>query len=143
MAKGKAGMVWYEAGDLHDEDDIACFAVIDSLTRLLPSCRGGILKISTSDIRLLWGVGGPRAGAWSVVEAVCTEYGVKLQGQWLALRRGQEDPFERFDPKKVTVIVPPRDRDVVDSFVNKFMQLDLNSNDAYRCMLGHLLQVTT
>jgi hypothetical protein len=41
VAEAAVGTVWYEAGDLYDDDDIACFAVIDSLTRLLHSCQGG------------------------------------------------------------------------------------------------------
>ncbi len=141
-AKGELGSVWYQAGDLHDEDDIACFALIDSLTRWLPSCRGGILEICTGHIRLLWGVGGGRSGAWSVVQAVCAEYEVKLRGKWFATRMRQEDPFALINPTKITV--PPRDRDVVDFVVNEFMQKELlGSKDAYQCMVDHLLGAST
>lgn len=49
ITESQMGTVWYEAGDLVDEDDIACFVAIDSITRLLPSCRGGILEITMSE----------------------------------------------------------------------------------------------
>lgn len=139
-AKAQVGTVWYEAGDLYDEDDIACFAVIDSLTRLLPSCKGDILEISTGDIRLLWGVGGASSGAWSVVQAVCKLYKVKLRGKfhWTAPRA--KDPWARIDPTEINV--PPRDREVVDSVVNEFMHRELDGKATYRCMVEHLLRVT-
>jgi hypothetical protein len=140
IAKAQVGTVWYEAGDLYDDDDIACFAVIDSLTRLLPSCRGGILEICTGDFRLLWGVGGAPSGAWSMVHAVCKEYNVRLRGKWIA-REGL-DPWAQINPTEITV--PPRDRDVVDWIVNEFMQRQSDSKAAYRCMVEHLrVRVTT
>lgn len=144
VAKAQMGTVWYEAGDLYGEDDIACFAVIDSLTRLLPSCQGGILEISTGNIRLLWGVGGPApsgSGAWSVVQAVCKEYGVNLRGKWVEPEPRGPDPWARIDPTLINV--PPRDREVVNSVVNGFVQRELDSKVACRRMVEHLFRVTT
>ena len=138
VAEAQVGKVWYQAGDLVDDDDIACFAVIDSLTRLLPCCRGGILEICSGDIRLLWGVGGAPSGAWSVVHAVCTGYQVRLRGKWS--ERGP-DPCDWIDPAEGTTVLP-RDRDVVDAVVNEFMQMQLDDKAAYRCMMAHL-QITT
>ncbi len=131
MAKAQVGTVWYQAGDL--DDDIPCFAVIDALTRLLPSCRGGILEILTSDIQLLWGVGGPPSGAWSVVKAICEEYQVKLRGKWAELRG--LDPCAKINPAES--ITPPRDGAVIDAVMNEFMLLE--SKAAYECMKGHLM----
>jgi len=142
MAKAEIGTVWYRAGDLYDEDDIACLAVIDSLTRLLPSCRGGILEISSRDFRLLWGVGGEPSGAWFVVQAICEDYRVKLRAKWTGDRRELVlNLSERIDP--ATIRVPPRDRDVVDAVLKEFEQMQLgDSKTAYRCMMNHF-RVTT
>jgi hypothetical protein len=139
VARAQMGTVWYQAGDLHDEDDIACFAVIDSLTRLLPYCRGGILEISTGHIHMLWGVGGAPSGAWIVVQDVCMEYQVKLRATWTELRG--PDPCERINPAEM-ITVPPRDRDVVNAVARGFEQNQLYG-EAYQCMMSHLQQVTT
>jgi hypothetical protein len=140
VAKAQVGTVWYQAGDLHDDDDIACFAVIDCLTRLLPSCRGGILEFCSGHIPLLWGVGGPPKGAWSVVQAVCNEYQVKLRAKWTESQG--PDPSARINPTE-SITVPPRDRDVVDAVLNQFRQNQLGGKAAYQCMVVHLEQVTT
>lgn len=140
VAKTELGTVWYEAGDLYDDDDIACLAVIDSLTRLLPSCRGGILEISAADIRLLWGVGGAvpsgACAAWSVVQAVCAKYDVNLRGKWTKPDPRGPNPWMKLEPTEITV--PPRDRDVVDLVVNEFMQKRLDSKVACQRMVEHL-----
>jgi len=143
MVKAEVGTVWYRAGDLYEDDDIACFAVIDCLTRLVPSCRGGILEFCSGHLPLLWGVGGTRTGAWSVVQAICMKYQVKLRPKWT--ERPGPDPDARVNPAEI--IVPPRDRDVVDAVMNEF-QVRLNQNlldgkAAYRCMMAHLEQVMT
>lgn len=140
IVEGQMGSIWYEAGDLVDEDDVACFAVIDLITRLLPSCRGGILEITTADFRLLWGAGGARSSAWSVVQDVCMGYQVTLRGKWTSDRL--PSPDGRIDPKD-GIIVPPRKHDVVNAVLNKFREDNLDSSRAaYRCMMNHL-QVTT
>jgi hypothetical protein len=146
VVKAQVGTVWYQAGDLYDEDDIACFAAIDTLTRLLPSCRGGILEISTRDIRLMWGIGGKPSGddAWSVVQDICQYYQVSMRAKWSKLKG--PDPCERIRVNaEERNTVPPRDRDVVDAVVNGFRQRRLDtSRVAYRYMVDHhLLRVTT
>lgn len=142
---GEAGTIWYQAGDLLDEDDIACFAILDALTRLLPFCRRGILDITTSHIHLLWGVcGGPPPasglGAWAVVQAICNQYQVRLRGSWTGALR-EPGPCEKVLPKDIAV--PQRDRDVVDAVLDEFVQNGLDGKAAYRCMISHLVQVTT
>lgn len=141
IAKGQMGTVWYEAGDLVEQDDIACFAAIDFMTRVLPSCRGGILEIATADFRLLWGLGGARSSAWSVVQDVCAGYRVTLRGEWTSDR--SPSPDERVDPSD-GLIVPPRNYDIVNAFLNKFREYNLDSSRAaYRCMMNHLQLTTT
>lgn len=141
VAKAQMGTVWYQAGDLYDDDDIGCMAVIESLTRLLPSCRGGILEISTGHIRLLWGVGGTPSGAWTVVRAVCRQYQVVLRAKWSNCPK--PDPHERIAPTDLeNIIVPPRDRDVVDAFLHGFKEEQLENKAEYRCMMDHLRLTT-
>lgn len=136
MAKVQEGTVWYKAGDLFDDDDIACFAVIDCLTRWLPSFRGDILEIRADHVPLLWGVGGAPKGAWCVVRAVCDQYRVKLRARWADA--GGLDPCERIS-RTENYFVPPRDRCVVDAVVNRFEQMQLNgSRTAYQRMMAHL-----
>lgn len=138
VARAQVGTVWYEAGDLYYDDDIACFAVIDALTRLLPSSRDCVVEISTGHLPLLWGLRGSRLGAWSVVQAVCEKYNVKLRGvtEWPV--SGESNPWTPINPETITV--PPRDGEVVKSVV-KFMQELLDSKDAHRCMMEHLRPV--
>lgn len=141
---GAAGTVWYQAGDLLEEDDIACFAIIDVLTRLLPSCRRGILEITTGHINLLWGIRGGQpptsgSGAWSVVQAICNQYQVRLRGSWTGLRG--PNPCETVLPKDIAV--PSRDRGVVDAVLDAFEQSGLDGRAVYRCMMNHLVRVTT
>lgn len=138
VAKAPVGTVWYRAGDLHDEDDIACFAVIDCLTRLLPSYEGCILDICSDHFPLLWGVGGAPKGAWPVVQAICKEYRVKLRAKWTALRG--PGPSRRIEEG---FTVPPRDRDVVNAALNEFTQNQLGSKAAYKCMMADLRHVST
>jgi hypothetical protein len=142
VVKAEVGNIWYQAGDLHDDDDIACFAVIDCLTRLLPSCRGGILEFCSGHIPLLWGVGGTRLGAWNVVHAICDEYQVKLRPKWTESQG--PDPCARIEPAESTS-VPPRDRDIVDAVMNEFRlnQNLLSSKTAYQRMMAHLQPITT
>ena len=142
VIKAEMGSVWYQAGDLYDDDDIACFAVIDCLTRLLPSCRGGILEFCSGHIPLLWGVGGTRLGAWVVVHAICDEYQVKLRPKWTELKG--PDPYARIETAESNS-VPPRDREVVDAVMNEFRlnQNLLGSKTAYQCMMTHLQPLTT
>ncbi len=78
VANGDMGTIWYEARELEDED-VAPFTVTDTLTRVLPYCRDGILEIHTNNVRLLWGVCGAPSGAWLVVMSICHDHGVHLR----------------------------------------------------------------
>lgn len=131
------GMLWYQAGDL-DERDVPSLAVIDTLTRLLPHCRGCTLEIDTNDAQLLWGFYGVPTGAWVVARAVCASYGVHLQAKWAELKGLSTDPsMYRSDEVGPT---PRRDPAVVDVVLDKFRGLEVNSA-AYDCMAGHFTRV--
>jgi hypothetical protein len=136
VAKAQVGSVWYQAGDLLDDDDIACFAVIDCLTRLLPSCQDGTVEISSDNLPLLWGIGGAPVRAWSVVQAICNKYQVKLRPKWN--NRPGPSPTARIEPAQWDTVLP-RDPDVVDAVLKEFEQdEELGSGAAYKCMMAHL-----
>jgi len=127
------GTVWYEARDLEDED-IAPFAVIDALTRVLPSCRGGTLEIRTNNVRLLWGVGGAPSGAWFVVRSICHSHSVHLRAKWDEMR-GLNTRLHAY-PARGTAPHPPRDANVVNMVVEELGAL--KGFAAYRGMADHL-----
>lgn len=129
------GTVWYEAQDLED-DDIAAFAVIDALTRVLPSCRGGTLEIRTNSIRLLWGVCGAPSGAWFVVRSICHSHSVHLQAKWDELRG--LDTRLHAHPARGTAPHPSRDAHVVNLVVEGLGAL--KGFAAYRSMADHLMR---
>ncbi|KAI0288936.1 hypothetical protein BC826DRAFT_646485 [Russula brevipes] len=82
VAKCELGRLWYDANNLADKD-VAPFAMLDTLTRVLPHWRGGIVQILTSDVQLLWGVcGGPlvRGRSWGE-PARATTSSCALSGQ--------------------------------------------------------------
>lgn len=136
VVKSPVGTLWYQAGDM-DDKDIASFAVIDALTRLLPHCREGILEIHTNDIRLLWGAYGAPSGAWVVVWAVCKSHDVRLRVKWAELAgldaRPPTDRSEKIGP------ILQRDGAVVDAVVDKIRRLE--GSAAYDCMTCHLTRV--
>ena len=138
VVKSPVGTFWYQAGDM-DEKDIASFAVIDALTRLLAHCRGGILKIHTNDVRLLWGAYAEPSGAWTVVWAVCESYNVCLRAEWAELTKLDTRPpapsLEKVGP------IPQRHGAVVKMVVDKIRRLESRSA-AYDCMTRHLTRVT-
>ena len=139
VAKAQAGSVWYQAGDLRDDDDIACFAVIDCLTRLLSSCQGHTLEIASDHLPLLWGIGGAPVRAWSVVQAICNKYQVKLRLKWNA--RPGPSPNARVEPAVRDAVIP-RDPDVVDAVLKEFEQNGLGGGSPYQCMMAHLSKAT-
>jgi hypothetical protein len=124
--------VWYEARDLED-GDIAPFAVIDALTRVLPSCRGGTLEIRTNNVRLLWGVCGSPLRAWSVVRSICHSHKVHLRAKWDEMRGLNTRLYAH--PARGTAPRPPRDVDVVNLAVEV-----LKGSAAYRGMADHLMK---
>ncbi|KAI0290242.1 hypothetical protein BC826DRAFT_553533 [Russula brevipes] len=134
IAQSELGRMWYDASDLADKD-VAPFAMLDSLTRGLPQWSGGILKITTQDVRLLWGVcGRPHSGAWTIVRALCRGHDVELRGQWAGLHF--RDMALPADPRKRAALVPRRSAEVVGAVVE---ELGMNGgNGAYRRMICHL-----
>ena len=135
LSTGEMGTVWYEARDLDDED-IPPFAVIDTLTRVLPHCRGEILEVRTNNVRLLWGVCGAPSGAWCVVRSICDGHNVHLRAKWDELR-GWGSRLHAH-PARGAAPVPGRDADVVTAVVEELRVLE--GSAAYRGMTGHLLK---
>ena len=135
LSTGDMGAVWYEARDLDDED-IPSFAVIDSLTRVLPYCRGGVLEVRTNNVRLLWGVCGAPSGAWLVVRSICHKHNVRLRATWDGLRGLSSRLYAH--PARGAVPVPGRDAGAVSAVVEKLRVLE--DSAAYRAMAGHLLR---
>ena len=133
VARG-VGTIWYGAQDLEDED-IAPFTVIDALTRVLPSCRGGTLEIRTNNVRLLWGVCGAPSGAWFVVRSICHSYSVDLRAKWDELR-GLNTGLHAH-PARGTAPHPPRDANTVNLVVEELGAL--KGFAAYRGMVDHLM----
>jgi hypothetical protein len=137
--KAHVGTLWYQAGDL-DDNDIASFAVMDALTRVLPYCQGGILEIHTNDVQLMWGVygitygasSGAPPGAWLVVDNICKSFQVGLRAKWAELgvmsTPPLADPSERYT-------IPQRDRAVVSVVLDK---LRVMRGDAFQTMARHL-----
>ncbi|KAI0296832.1 hypothetical protein BC826DRAFT_1174586 [Russula brevipes] len=98
-AKCKLGRLWYDANNLADKD-VAPFAMLNTLTRVLPHWSSGILQINTNDVRLLWGVcGGPPSGAWTVIGQICRSHHIQLRAKWAALKSYEiclpADPVKR------------------------------------------------
>jgi hypothetical protein len=117
IAQSELGRMWHDASDLADKD-VAPFAVLDSLTRVLPHWSGGILQITHRTSSYLWGVcGGPHSGAWTVVWALCESHHVQLRGQWAGLDfRDMRLPA---DHAKRAALVPVRNADVVGAVVQE------------------------
>ncbi|KAH9971631.1 hypothetical protein BJV74DRAFT_889347 [Russula compacta] len=75
----RVGTFRHDAVDLGASMDVASFALLDTLTRLLSRWQGGILQVDTNDICVMWGVRGMYSGMWHVVRAICKEHGVQLR----------------------------------------------------------------
>jgi hypothetical protein len=120
VATGDMGTIWSDAPDLEDAD-IPAFAVIDTLARVLLSCRGGILEIRTNNVRLLWGIWGAPLGAWAAVRTICCRHSVHLRAEWDELKGVNTRPYA--DPERVTVPAPGRDANVVNEVVEELRVL--------------------
>jgi hypothetical protein len=127
VAKCELGRLWYDANNLA-EKHVAPFAILDTLTRVLPHWSGGILQINTNDVQLLWGVyGGPPSGAWAIIWQICRSHHIQLRAKWAALK--SHEIFLPADPAKREALVPVRDENVVSTAVAELMQGD---KTAYR-----------
>jgi len=134
VAKCKLGRLWYDANNLADKD-VAPFAMLDTLTRVLPRWSGGILQIITNDVQLLWGVcKDPPSGAWTIIRQICRSYHIELRAKWAALT--SYEISLPADPVKRGALVPARDENVVNSVVGELMNGD---NPGYRKMICHFM----
>jgi hypothetical protein len=135
VANGDMGTIWYEAQELEDED-VASFAMIDSLTRFLPRCRGGILEVRTNNVRLLWGVCGAPSGAWPVVMSICHGHDVLLRGKWDELKGLSPRAYAHLG--RGSAPVPARNADIVNRVVEELGIL--KGTAAYGSMASHLMR---
>jgi hypothetical protein len=134
VAKCELGRLWYDASNLA-EKDVAPFAILDTLTRVLPHWSGGILHINTNDVQLLWGVyAGPPSGAWAVIRRTCWSRHIQLRAKWAPLQ--SHEIFLPADPTKREALVPVRDENMVNTVVGELVQED---NAAYRQMICHFM----
>ncbi|KAI9507131.1 hypothetical protein F5148DRAFT_1207825 [Russula earlei] len=78
MASSVVGTFRSEARDMEAED-IATFALLDTLTRWLSHWRGGILRVHTNDGCIAWGILGTQVGLWPMVHTLCAQFGVQLR----------------------------------------------------------------
>ncbi len=135
VANGDMGTIWYDAQDLEDED-VASFAMIDTLTRVLPHCRGGILEVRSNNVRLLWGVCGAPSGAWPVVMSICRGHDVFLRGRWDELKGLSPRLYAHLG--RGSAPVPTRNADIVDRVMEELGIL--KGTAAYRSMASHLMR---
>ncbi|KAI0282910.1 hypothetical protein BC826DRAFT_1179817 [Russula brevipes] len=134
VAKCKLGRLWYDASNLADKD-VAPFAMLDTLTRVLPRWSGGILQIQTNDVQLLWGVcRGPPSGAWTVVRQICRSHRIELRAKWAALK--SYDIFLPANRAMREAFVPVRDKNVVNAVVEGLMG---GNNERYWKMICHFM----
>jgi hypothetical protein len=134
VAKCDLGRLWYDANNLADKD-VAPFAMLDTLSRVLPRWSGGILQINTSDVQLLWGVrGGPPSGAWAVIWQICQSHHIQLRAKWTPLK--SYDICLPADRATREALVPARDENVVNTIVEELMEGD---NAGYQKMICHFM----
>ncbi|KAI0255003.1 hypothetical protein BJV78DRAFT_1151838 [Lactifluus subvellereus] len=135
-ARSEQGTFWYQMSGMSDED-AAPYALLDVFTRWLPEWRGGVVKVSTSDVCLMWGLRSERPGAWLAVRALCKEFHVELRDKYL-------DPLENslhlpeYRAERATP-APPRDPKIVDAAVRELMRPELSGNKSSGVMLRHLM----
>jgi len=135
VANGHMGTIWYEAQELEDED-VASFAMIDTLTRFLPHCRGGILEVRSNNVRLLWGVCGAPSGAWPVVMSICHSHDVFLRGKWDELKGLSPRPYAHLG--RGSAPVPARNAEIVNRVMEELGIL--KGTAAYGSMASHLMR---
>ncbi|KAI9439910.1 hypothetical protein H4582DRAFT_1560058 [Lactarius indigo] len=132
------GRFSYAAEDLPAED-VAPFALLDTLTRWLPHWRAGALEVRTNDICVMWGVcGNERSRAWSAVRGLCARYDVALRRAELVDHRSED--YTRTSAGRGTVVPPGplRDPDVVSAAVKGLAGPGQESGAAHRAMMRHL-----
>ena len=134
-ARSEQGKFWYQMSGV-DQEDVAPFALLDVFTRWLPQWRGGVVKILTSDVCLMWGLRSERPGPWLAVRTLCKEYDVVLREKFL---EPQQDSL--YLPESGAASAPPaRDPQVVDVAVSGLMKAELSGSKSSGVMLRHLMK---
>ncbi|KAH9957211.1 hypothetical protein BC827DRAFT_715020 [Russula dissimulans] len=120
-----------------DTEDIASFALLDTLTRWLPHWRGGILLVHTSDGCIVRGVLRMCSGLWPIVCALCAQYGVQLRAMMV---EHPESVMRRRDGCRTSSPKALRDLDVVNAAIKLLAVSGKRCSTAYRNMLKHLME---
>jgi len=136
VANSSVGTFRSEASDF-DADDVASFALLDTLTRWLPHWQGGILLVHTNDGCIVRGILRMFSGLWAIVQALCAQYGVQLRARMVEhpdivvrLRSG----CRTSSPKAL------RNLDVVDAAIKLLAVSGPRDNTAYRKIVKHLTE---
>ena len=145
VASSNIGTFWHEANDLDDKENIASFALLDTLTRwLLPHWQGGTLHVRTNDVCVFRGIRGDysHSGVWNAVRSLCGQYDVELSAS-VVERSSSGILFARGytrDGKCAagTLRKALRNPDVVNAAVKWLMESGQRGGAAYRTMLRHL-----
>jgi hypothetical protein len=134
-AQCKEGMYWCQVRDL-DDQDVASFALLDALSRWLPSWRSSVLKVLTSDVCLMWGIRSDRPGVWLVVRALCEQYGVVLSGKFVEPVEERAFPFSS---RAAKTPLPLRDSGIANDAARELMGCGFQgSKKSLQVMLCHL-----
>jgi hypothetical protein len=149
VASSKMGTFWHDASDLDDKDDIASFALLDTLTRwLLPHWQGGPLHVRTNDVCVLRGIRGDysHSGVWNAVRSLCGQYDVELRVNVVEPSASASSSGILFargntrDGKCAAGAVRKelRNPDVVKAAVRWLMESGQQGSTVYRSMLSYL-----
>ncbi len=143
VASSIMGTFWHEASDL-DDNDVASFALLDTLTRWLPLWQGGTLHVCTNDICVLRGIreAYSDSGVWHTVKSLCGQYDLELSAKtverWspgILYARGNT----RDDKSAAgTLRRALRNPEIVDAAVKWLMASEQQGRTDYRTMLSHL-----
>ena len=133
------GKFSYTAEDLYP-DDVAPFALLDTLTRWVPCWRGGAIFVRTNDVCVMWGVRGyARSGAWRAVRRVCAQYEVTLQRtEMIDCRLDDHVLMNSNNANQPAGRRTLRDLDVVKTAVKGLAAPMYDSDPAHGIMMRHL-----
>ena len=133
------GRFSYTAEDLFP-DDVAPFALLDTLTRWLPHWRGSAVFVRTNDVCVMWGVRGhAHSGAWRAVRRVCAQHDVTLQRTEMIDHRLEDHVLVNGNnANRPAGERPLRDPDAVKTAVKGLAAPVYDGDPAHRVMLSHL-----
>lgn len=131
------GTFRHDAVDLGASMDVASFAILDTLTRLLPHWRDGILQVHTNDICVMWGVRGIYSGVWHVVRTICAEYGVQLRVRLIEKLGFHVPPQDDYMAGPSRGIL--RNRKVVTAVMTSLAATGQQDTTLYRKMQSYLM----